>query len=364
MIKDLFMNSLIFLSFTLIYGSILNELSDTVIKHHYYKFILGVVGGALGVLAILNNINISGTDIIIDLRMLALLISEYIGGGVALMISAFIIAVFRVSYNGINSASITAVIIIITSLLAIMLINYLRCKPVAKWFMKLAAFWLIWTISLSILLSSNKNLINQNVSYTLLFLGVGFMEYFLLEYVKHSNEALRRYKENSTKDYLTGLNNTRTFDDLLNESFKNARDRNEKLSCLMIDIDHFKRVNDTYGHAAGDIVLKELGAILSKNCRNLDVVGRVGGEEFCVILKDCTIDGAFEIGSRIKDEVKKHNFKIDENHNINITVSVGIATYPDSVGELDALTKEADNALYIAKQTGRDKVCNNTKCII
>ena len=201
-------------------------------------------------------------------------------------------------------------------------------------------------------------------SFALVVALAGTLEYFLLEYTKNSNDLYRRYKHESSKDFLTGLNNTRNFDKLLNLNFEKVLQNNDRLSCLMIDIDYFKKVNDTYGHAVGDMVLKELALILSQNCRSFDIIGRVGGEEFCALLLDCDISRCFEIGLRIRNAVKLHSFSIGENRYINITVSVGCATYPDTVKDLEELKKKADAALYIAKESGRDKVCCNDYCIV
>jgi diguanylate cyclase len=200
-------------------------------------------------------------------------------------------------------------------------------------------------------------------SFSLVVVFTGALEYFLLKYAERANELYKVYKADSTKDFLTGLNNTRQFDKLLNMSFERVIENNEKLSCLMVDIDHFKKVNDTYGHAVGDMVLKELAEILKKNCRAFDFVGRVGGEEFCVLLLDCPAARSFEIGTRIRNSVKEHNFPIGDNRFIHITVSVGTATYPENVVNIEEIVKKADIGLYKAKQTGRDKVCDYEQCL-
>jgi diguanylate cyclase len=207
----------------------------------------------------------------------------------------------------------------------------------------------------------NQYLIIFNFSLVIIFSGI--LEYFLLKYAKRANELYRVYQTDSTKDFLTGLNNTRQFDKLLNMSFERAIGNNEKLSCLMVDIDHFKKVNDTYGHASGDLVLKELADILNKSCRSFDFVGRVGGEEFCLLLLDCPADRSFEIGMRIRNYVKEHKFSVGDNKVINITVSIGTATYPDTVESLEEILEKADIGLYKAKQSGRDRVCDYLQCI-
>lgn len=161
--------------------------------------------------------------------------------------------------------------------------------------------------------------------------------------------SIEYIKKNSTQDFLTGLNNTRNFDKLVNETFVQAKENKFDLSCFMVDIDHFKKVNDTYGHPVGDIVLKELAYILKNNCRSFDIIGRVGGEEFCILLLDCGQEEAFQIASRIRKAVKIYDFEIGNKEYINITVSIGVSTYPDKVIELDKL-KEWQIEHYIQQK--------------
>lgn len=363
MFNDLFINLLLLISFTLIIGNILKDISETTKDKLCFKLILGFMGGTLGVLVIFYNIKVMGTPIIIDLRVLALMIIDSVGGIISVIISAIILICYRLLYNGINQASVIAAITIILYVLIFIFINKIIRNYTKQWFIKLFAVLLLSDFILLYLLRNNSIFKEALFTYSLTLIFAGCLEFFLLEYVKQSNEALKMYKENSTKDYLTGLNNTRSFDLLINNAVKNTLEKNESLSCLMIDIDYFKKVNDTYGHASGDIVLRDLAKILVNSCKSYDIVSRVGGEEFCVILLDCSNERAFEIGSKIKNSVEKSDFYIDNNKKIKITVSIGLSTFPDLVEDIDFLKKEADKALYLAKQSGRNRVCNNIKCI-
>ena len=144
---------------------------------------------------------------------------------------------------------------------------------------------------------------------------------------------------------------------LFNEISNKAKINNENLTLLTIDIDHFKKVNDTYGHVSGDFVLKELGKILIKAVRDFDIVSRIGGEEFTVILRDCDQSYSYQIAERIRKEVENHRFKLPCGKNINITISIGMAVYPDEVKNLHLLKSISDEKLYEAKRGGRTKVC-------
>lgn len=154
------------------------------------------------------------------------------------------------------------------------------------------------------------------------------------------------------------LANVRKFDSLLNDAMKNAKEKDEKFSLLMIDIDFFKKVNDTYGHAEGDIVLRELGKILLKNCRSFDIVSRNGGEEFTILLLDYPKIQALQVAEHVRSSVETHPFILSDQIRINITVSIGVASYPQDTNEIEKLLELADMTLYTAKRTGRNKVCS------
>lgn len=357
MFDQLLINTLLLISFTFIGEHISNELSERLVNRFYGRVVLGIGGGVLGSLMIIYTIQVIGTNTLLDLRILSVIIVSSLGGFTSSAIAGAIMTVYRIGFFGVNQSSIFALIQICLCIIFFHIIDKKTEMHWKSWFAKLcvSVFILISTYAYLLRKVESSHVIILN--FILVFIGTGTIEYFLLEYSRRSNELFKMYKKDSTKDFLTGLNNTRYFNKLLNMSFYRAIERREKLSCLMIDIDHFKRVNDTYGHAIGDIVLKELAKVLKKNCRTFDILGRVGGEEFCILLLDCSMDQAFEIAERIRRLVKEHKFLIEDDKFTNITVSIGIATYPDTALNLEELKEKADAALYIAKQTGRDKVC-------
>lgn len=151
-------------------------------------------------------------------------------------------------------------------------------------------------------------------------------------------------------DGLTGIRNRRSFDELLEKGINRSAVGGEPLSLLLLDIDHFKRLNDTLGHQAGDEVLIEVGAALTANCRAFDVAARYGGEEFAVILPGCPATDARELADRIRRAATA------DVTCATITASAGVATYPDDAGGPEALVAAADAALYGAKHAGRDRL--------
>jgi diguanylate cyclase len=180
----------------------------------------------------------------------------------------------------------------------------------------------------------------------------------LKSYLWRMDDNYEKLKEMSNKDHLTGLNNARSFEDAMLAAFSKARKREEELSLLIIDIDHFKKVNDTYGHPVGDIVLKEVGYILQQTCRSVDSVSRNGGEEFSIIMPACDSSSVFRVAERLRKAIEGHSFMITGGVNLRITVSIGCATtnkYNNVVSTAEFI-KQTDEGLYNAKQTGRNRI--------
>jgi len=161
----------------------------------------------------------------------------------------------------------------------------------------------------------------------------------------------------ATTDPLTRVQNVRSFHDVLAHEFKSTVRYANPLSLFMLDVDHFKVVNDTHGHPCGDYVLKELAVILKQSVRESDVVARTGGEEFSVILPQAGPEQARTFAERIRHNVRQRQF-IVYGENIHATISIGVASYPADaeIVEPEMLVYFADQALLTAKETGRDRV--------
>lgn len=159
------------------------------------------------------------------------------------------------------------------------------------------------------------------------------------------------------RDGLTKLLNRRMLFVVLEKEAKRAQRYDRPLSLLMLDIDHFKRVNDTYGHVAGDKILVGLGSLINTCVRKEDSVYRYGGEEISVILPETGMEDAALMAERIRLSVEGYLFEIGQGQSINITVSIGVASLPAQETSGDKLTAIADKALYEAKEGGRNRVC-------
>jgi diguanylate cyclase (GGDEF)-like protein len=160
-------------------------------------------------------------------------------------------------------------------------------------------------------------------------------------------------------DGLTGLLNHRRFQERFSEELRRIERHPEPLSLILADIDHFKRINDTYGHPKGDEILKRLAGILKRMVRDIDIVARYGGEEFAIILINTEREGAYRLAERIRKTIEKRPFTLKQvqERNISVTLSLGIASYPRDGKVKEDLISRADVALYRAKGEGRNRTC-------
>jgi diguanylate cyclase (GGDEF)-like protein len=178
----------------------------------------------------------------------------------------------------------------------------------------------------------------------------------LEEREKELLEVNERLRFMSQTDGLTGLDNRRHLNERVDEMFAHAQRLNEPFSVVMADLDKFKSVNDTYGHQAGDNVLKQLARILKDEAREIDRVGRYGGEEFLLLLPGAEIDDAVGFAERMRKRIEGHTFTFDGG-SLKRTASFGVSGWPHpQVQHSDALVRTADDALYVAKETGRNRV--------
>lgn len=166
----------------------------------------------------------------------------------------------------------------------------------------------------------------------------------------------RRAEDQARTDVLTGLYNRREFDERLDAEFRRAQRYSKPFAFLFLDIDNFKQVNDTYGHDAGDAVLKALAEVLIKQFRDVDILARYGGEEFVVMLPEIDGGTAKGVAERVRRAVAATPFRLPDSGEIAVTVSIGVSCYPACASTPEGVVSRADQALYIAKQAGRNRV--------
>lgn len=159
-------------------------------------------------------------------------------------------------------------------------------------------------------------------------------------------------------DVLTGISNRRHFFEMAEREMMRARRSEKPMAMLMIDIDHFKKINDKCGHSAGDEVLKSLSLTSQGMIRNIDVFGRIGGEEFAIVLPETSMEQATTVAERLRDKLSETHLELANGERIPFTVSIGVSVLKDEDVSVEELLKRADEAMYRAKKHGRNRVCS------
>lgn len=319
----------------------------------------GLLAGGIGI-AMMMFFSIrfhSGSNtIIVDFRQLAIMISFYYGGGWSGLISAVMIGIYRL-FAGETiqfSSWIGLCNVMFTYVLTAICMKHARKASLKIWMRTLIGTVCIYVISVTIV-NAFSHAYALHAFYGVFYMLAGLFAYYVIKYMQSADEMLVKMREAANHDFLTKLYNPRSFDRLFRSTAEEAEDNDTSFALLVLDIDHFKRVNDQYGHLNGDVVLVQIAQLLSETIRKTDFCARKGGEEFAAILTPCTIEEALDIAERVRKRVEEHLFVLEEGQEIALTVSIGVSAYPQLSAE--SLFYEADQALYQAKETGRNRTC-------
>ncbi|WP_324292921.1 GGDEF domain-containing protein [Paenibacillus wulumuqiensis] len=317
----------------------------------------GVFAGLLGICMMsFFSIRFSTGDntVMVDFRQLAIMISFYYGGAWSGLISAIMIGVYRLfsgeplqfsSWVGFGNAMFTYVV---TSLC----MRGPRETSLKIWFRAIIATLLVYIVAVTILQAITH--IELNLFFGLLYICAGLFAYYIIRYIQRADDTLTMTREAANHDFLTQLYNPRAFDRLFRQTIVDAREHQRSFALLVVDIDFFKKINDSYGHLNGDTVLVQVAEVLGRTIRPGDYCARKGGEEFAVILNECDERQAVELAEEIRTAMEQHTFVLEEGQSIQLTVSIGVSCYPLTAPE--QLFPEADRALYQAKENGRNRV--------
>ena len=288
-----------------------------------------------------------------DGRMAVIALSGVLGGPFATIISGTIIGLFRMFMYGYSTSALIAG----SSTIIVGLVIGICSLQKKMTFQNVPYFFGYSILQTSLVIGFLGNwkfetwiAIISFIFYSIVSFSVIFIT---LKQLSNLFDKIKHIEKMSVTDHLTGLNNNRKFQ----EYVQNLLEKNKVFSLLILDIDYFKKVNDTYGHPVGDEVLKEL-ALRIKDVSNTvgGIVSRNGGEEFSVLLPNTAEEKSFESADLIRQAIEKKVFKISSGEKLNITISVGISTFPQDAKTPQELYKLADEALYLAKSSGRNKV--------
>lgn len=359
MIAQLFVNSCILVTLMLAANQIFkNSREVSPSSQNTLKIFFGLYGGLASIILMYFSFSLSPNSIL-DFYHLVEVLAAISGGMLPAMITGVIGAAFRLFYYGMTDASMLSAVSILVICIGCGAISWTRFSYFIK-FVSMMVFALIMrSITIFIVDKVNLSLFMSLQTFWIASLLTAAGAYLLIQYIVNTYEKLNRFKVESTHDFLTGLKNTRQFDLAYSHVIERATKEKRRFSMLLIDLDNFKAINDTYGHSTGDAVLKGLGHLLLKIFREEDMVSRIGGDEFTVILHDLTVERTKEIAERLRSSVEAHKFPLPGGAQISCTISVGAAVYPDTLNHLtiDNVKIIADQKLYEAKLTGRNKVC-------
>jgi diguanylate cyclase len=356
MLQGLFINACILVTVIFITSQIFRNAGISLKSPVRLRIRLGFLGGLSAIILIHFSMKIT-SQTIQDFRDICLILVAIFGGIWSSLITGLITALYRLAYNGVNYASFVSAIGILVVSIGCGVLSQFRIEINTKCKMLLIYSLVIRSIVYCIVLTDTTSMIKAITSSWISTLIIASGVYYLVRYLVEAHRMIKTLKRESSHDFLTGLSNTRQFEKKYNAVVREIIENGENLSLFIIDIDHFKKINDTYGHGAGDVVLKELGKVLRSAGKEVYLVARIGGEEFAVLLKNYSKEKATAIADRIRAAVESQRFILKNNKKINITVSIGAATYPDTVHDINDLREAADRKLYEAKWSGRNKVC-------
>lgn len=279
----------------------------------------------------------------------------------ALLIVSFIYGLFDVTGALKHSTSLAALMMIITFSVSISL--FIKKNPLAKFFLMGHTLFILFN-GLAVMYYKGfimPNYINSHgvgIGIVLEALTLAFIISYRIKILEGIRAKQAELTKQASTDPLTQLYNRRYFFTESNYMIEKAKNNNESLSIIIVDIDHFKTVNDQYGHKAGDLVLVDVANIFHQLSRDQDLIARFGGEEFVVILPNTNTTEAQACAERIRQGIEKHSVNLGDELTLNVTVSLGVAELDIMANEaIESAVDRADKALYKAKTLGRNRVC-------
>ncbi len=355
MIREYIINACMLIAFTSIIYHIFINVGFSMKSPLRVRLCVGCIFGLLSLLLMEFSIQLPG-QILIDFRYLALIMAALNSGIYSALLVGVMTTIGRFLLFDLSISSYVTIPNVVFITLIVGIVSYSHIKKWQKWFISVLAVLVSNSISLAFLVLEPSLKKASILSYALGFSVVSVLMFFYCSYLDRITLAYRRSRVESREDYLTGLNNVRSFDQFYNHALDQALSSQLSISLLYIDIDFFKQVNDTYGHIEGNTVLSQLGELLANSTRGADVVSRNGGEEFSVIMTNCDAMLAIEIAERIRKTVEAAPIQLLNGKVIQITVSIGVACFPNPLKDYTLLLEKADSALYEAKQKGRNRV--------
>lgn len=318
-----------------------------------HPILIGLISAITGLVLMHTAVKITDS-IIVDARIVVIVLSGIFGGPIAPLISGLIIGAVRIFIAGVTMDSIIAGT---GTIVGSLVISYFT-KRKGMTFRNSRFYFYYFLAQTSFILAFLMDFSWKATAQIVYFIIFSFLSFFTVLFILreldiHFKKVSMAEKLAET-DFLTGLYNNRMFQKVTDEI---TADANTPFSLLLLDIDRFKKVNDTYGHPIGDEVLREFASRLRRASHNYNgIVSRNGGEEFSIILPNAEKDMGMKVAETIRSAVESNSFKTTNGLKLDITVSIGVSTFPYNGDEIQKLINQSDIALYHAKNTGRNKV--------
>nr|WP_039811453.1 diguanylate cyclase [Jeotgalibacillus malaysiensis] len=354
MISSFFVNISIMISFTFLWHQLFKKNQLTLKSGYKLKMIDGIIAGIFGILLMHYSLTIN-TITILDLRHIAIAMVAFYGGIIPAVIASVIIIMGRYVIDINFSSHVALVMILLIGTGTGLISQYLRLSTWKKWTVLLLYSQVIFTSAFVFVSPDKSEIVIPAILHAFSSIAGGYLVIYFALYIRNSTEAFYQLQQTSYKDHLTGLYNVRAYDHFFNEFSENNKQLRQHFSLLIIDVDFFKKINDAYGHQAGDEILIKLAQLINKEAGQRGKVFRKGGEEFTVLLNQCSYSESVEIAHRLQKTISKHKFYINNAEKISITISIGISSTERE--KTEHLFESADHALYIAKKSGRNQVC-------
>ncbi|MGG4501042.1 GGDEF domain-containing protein [Paenibacillus polymyxa] len=353
MLKELINNFALLTSF-LFFGNLFSRKYERYLKNHalIHRVMNGLMLGLFGILLMMTGLWIRGY-IVVDLRQLAIIISVYMGGSVSGLLTTLIISLYRIYITGgWTDISLTATVNCFMTLVVSLIFIREKRLTLSKWMSAVLGAVVVSLLS-TFFVANPPNSETIIIITTVKMLG-GLFTYFMMSHIKKTERAIHLLEEAANRDHLTGLYSPRAFDALFEEVLHASKTTKKPFGLVMLDIDHFKKINDTYGHLNGDTVLSQLGILLNRESTTRAYPSRKGGEEFAILLGDCDTEKAASFAEKIRKAVENECFLLNDGTIISLTVSIGAGSSPVIASR--HLLEKADEALYEAKRSGRNRV--------
>ncbi|AOC90365.1 Diguanylate cyclase [Bacillus amyloliquefaciens] len=358
MLKELFLNLTILITFNYLFTLLFKESLSHKEDRPMFQLLKGTACGLLGVFLIA--FGFSYSDSIIDLRNIPIIIAALYGGWVSTAAAFMIIVAGRILIN-FNASAIFSIAAV--GMIAILSVAVLRGKKPdrKKAFVMLLFSNIIFTLTMLLLMPEQQPAMAL-VYYWLISTVGGMLSLYIIKHEADARLLFKQYKFQANYDFLTGIFNKRKFEEVSRVLYDRAsQSASSQLALIYFDIDHFKQINDQYGHYEGDQVLKELGARLRFLISGSDTSARIGGEEFAVLIPNCTYKKGLHLAEEIRQAIDGNPILLTSGDTIPVTVSLGIAHYPTNTADPQTLPLIADRLLYKAKTSGRNQVCSTEK---